>query len=332
MKVNFINFSDPKDNKCFLITGGELILKQEVVEIILDKLKNSGFNEKVSISQDELERMQEIASRNMGGSLFQENLILHIKHTSGKFPEKIKLFLEDAQIFNSPNIALIVESSIEKTPASGTWIKNFDANGLIINCSKLKIMEEKIWLKRQLNFLPKDLLPIFGSSIFQNNEANLLGQKNEVSLLKLLFLNQEKMSEAKTDHIIFGSGISAFELEDLLLNRDFKKALKTINFMKEHDRQNSAPIIWIIAKVINSCLESLKSSNKKSALINSGVWSSKINLYLNLIKEATANEFLSLNEEILKVDLINKGLMRAETWEQIERVILKLQDATSLQN
>ena len=332
MKVNFINFSDPKDHKCFLITGGELILKQEVVEIILVKLKSAGFNEKVSISQDELERIQEIASRNMGGSLFQENLILHIKHTSGKFPEKIKLFLEDAEIFNSPNIALIVESSIEKTPASGTWIKNFDANGLIINCSKLKIMEEKIWLKRQLNFLPKDLLPIFGSSIFQNNEANLLGQKNEVSLLKLLFLNQDKMSEAKTDHIIFGSGISAFELEDLLLNRDFKKALKTINFMKEHDRQNSAPIIWIIAKVINSCLESLKSSNKKSALINSGVWSSKINLYLNLIKQATAKEFLSLNEEILKVDLINKGLMRAETWEQIERVILKLQDATSLQN
>ena len=73
-------------------------------------------------------------------------------------------------------------------------------------------------------------------------------------------------------------------------------------------------------------------SNKKSALINSGVWSSKINLYLNLIKQATAKEFLSLNEEILKVDLINKGLMRAETWEQIERVILKLQDATSLQN
>ena len=53
--------------------------------------------------------------------------------------------------------------------------------------------------------------------------------------------------------------------------------------------------------------------------------------YINLIKQATAKEFLSLNEEILKVDLINKGLMKAETWEQIERVIIKLQDATSLQ-
>ena len=331
MKVNFLNFTDPKDHKFFLLTGGEFILKQDAVERILNNLQNHGFNEKVSIFQDDLDQLEEIVSRNIGGSLFQENLILHIKHSSGKFPEKIKSLLEDSNIFKSSNIALIIESSIEKIP-SGAWIKNFDAHGLIINCSKLKIMEEKMWLKRQLSFLPKDLLPIFGSSIFQNNEANLLGQKNEVALLKLLFLSQDESGEANTDHIIFGSGISAFELEDLLINRDFKKALITINFMREHDRQNSAPIIWIIAKVINSCLESLKASNKKSALVNSGVWSSKINLYLNLIKQARVKEFLGLNEEILKIDLINKGLMKADTWEQIERVILRLKDATALQN
>ena len=331
MKVNFLNFTDPKDHKFFLLTGGEFILKQDAVERILNNLQNHGFNEKVSIFQDDLDQLEEIVSRNIGGSLFQENLILHIKHSSGKFPEKIKSLLEDSNIFKSSNIALIIESSIEKIP-SGAWIKNFDAHGLIINCSKLKIMEEKMWLKRQLSFLPKDFLPIFGSSIFQNNEANLLGQKNEVALLKLLFLSQDESVEANTDHIIFGSGISAFELEDLLINRDFKKALITINFMREHDRQNSAPIIWIIAKVINSCLESLKASNKKSALVNSGVWSSKINLYLNLIKQARVKEFLGLNEEILKIDLINKGLMKADTWEQIERVILRLKDATALQN
>ena len=331
MKVNFLNFTDPKDHKFFLLTGGEFILKQDAVERILNNLQNHGFNEKVSIFQDNLDQLEEIVSRNIGGSLFQENLILHIKHSSGKFPEKIKSLLEDSNIFKSSNIALIIESSIEKIP-SGAWIKNFDAHGLIINCSKLKIMEEKMWLKKQLSFLPKDLLPIFGGSIFQNNEANLLGQKNEVALLKLLFLSQDESVEANTDHIIFGSGISAFELEDLLINRDFKKALITINFMREHDRQNSAPIIWIIAKVINSCLESLKASNKKSALVNSGVWSSKINLYLNLIKQARVKEFLGLNEEILKIDLINKGLMKADTWEQIERVILRLKDATALQN
>lgn len=328
MKVNFINFSNPKGHKYFLLTGGEFILKQEAISNILQKLAHDGFTEKISISQEEFEKIQEIISRNIGGSLFQENLIIHIKHTSGKFPEKIKSLLEDEQIFKYSNIALIIESSIEKTPTSGDWIRNFDSFGLIINCSKLKVMEEKIWLKRQLDFLPKNLLPIFGGSIFQNNEGNLLGQKNEVALLKILFLNEDSAQESETDHIIFGSGISAFELEDLLIQKNFKKVIKTINYMKEQDRQNSAPIIWIVAKVINSCLESLKAKDKKTALIRSGVWSSKINLYLDFLKEAKINEFLKLNEEILKVDLINKGLMKAETWEQIDRVILRLQDAT----
>jgi len=332
LKVNFLNFSDPKEHRYFLLTGSEFILKQEAIDTILLNLEKRGFKEKVSISQDEIDKTEELISRNLGGSLFQENLIFHIKHSSGKFPEKIKSLIEGKNLFRSSNIAFIIESSIEKPPTSGAWIKNFDAHGLIINCSKLKVIEEKMWLKRQLGFLPKDLLPIFGGSIFQNNEANLLGQKNEVALLKLLFLNKDENGEAKTDHILFGLGISPFELEDLLISRDFKKALKTIDFMREHDRQNSAPIIWIIAKVINSCLESLQASNKKSALINSGIWSSKINLYLDLIKQAKTKEFLDLNKEILKIDLINKGLLKAETWEQIERVILKLQDATGLQN
>mgnify|MGYP006250584619 FL=1 len=75
----------------------------------------------------------------------------------------------------------------------------------------------------------------------------------------------------------------------------------------------------------------MKATNKKSALIKSGVWSSKIGLYLEFIKQAKTKEFFRLNEEMLKIDLINKGLMKAETWEQIDRVILKLQDVTASQ-
>ena len=75
-------------------------------------------------------------------------------------------------------------------------------------------------------------------------------------------------------------------------------------------------------------MESLKSTNKKSALIESRYGDLKIGLYLDLIKQEIT-EFLKLNEEILKIDLINKGIMTAETWEQIDRVVIKLQEATA---
>ena len=50
MKVNFLNFSDPKDHRYFLLTGNEFILKEDAVNAILHDLKNNGFKEKVSVT------------------------------------------------------------------------------------------------------------------------------------------------------------------------------------------------------------------------------------------------------------------------------------------
>ena len=332
MKVNCLNFASSNDSRYLLLYGSELIIKQDIADQILQSLKAQGFNDKVSLHQDELDQAEEIIMRNVGGSLFQEKLILHLKHTSGKFPEKIKLILENQHLYNSDNLALIIESSIEKTPASGNWIKNMDEKGLIVNCGKLKTAEEKLWLKRQLEFLPKSLLPMFGGSIFQNNEGNLLGQMNEVRLLRLLFSSDQGIEETETNNIVFHSGLSAFELEDVIIDRKFEKVLQTIKFLKEHDSQNSAPLIWMIAKIINACLESSQAANKKSALIKSGVWSSKISQYLSLIKHSKTSEFMKLSEQILRLDLINKGIIKSNVWEQIEKIILQLKGVTEPQH
>ena len=332
MKVNCLNFASSNDSRYLLLYGSELIIKQDIADQILQSLKAQGFNDKVSLHQDELDQAEEIIMRNVGGSLFQEKLILHLKHTSGKFPEKIKLILENQHLYNSDNFALIIESSIEKTPASGNWIKNMDEKGLIVNCGKLKTAEEKLWLKRQLEFLPKSLLPMFGGSIFQNNEGNLLGQMNEVRLLRLLFSSDQDIEETETNNIVFHSGLSAFELEDVIIDRKFEKVLQTIKFLKEHDSQNSAPLIWMIAKIINACLESSQAANKKSALIKSGVWSSKISQYLSLIKHSKTSEFMKLSDQMLRLDLINKGIIKSNVWEQIEKIILQLKGVTEPQH
>lgn len=332
MKVNCLNFASSNDSRYLLLYGSELIIKQDIADQILQSLKAQGFNDKVSLHQDELDQAEEIIMRNVGGSLFQEKLILHLKHTSGKFPEKIKLILENQHLYNSDNLALIIESSIEKTPVSGNWIKNMDGKGLIVNCGKLKTAEEKLWLKRQLEFLPKSLLPMFGGSIFQNNEGNLLGQMNEVRLLRLLFSSDQDIEETETNNIVFHSGLSAFELEDVIIDRKFEKVLQTIKFLKEHDSQNSAPLIWMIAKIINACLESSQAANKKSALIKSGVWSSKISQYLSLIKHSKTSEFMKLSDQMLRLDLINKGIIKSNVWEQIEKIILQLKGVTEPQH
>ena len=46
--------------------------------------------------------------------------------------------------------------------------------------------------------------------------------------------------------------------------------------------------------------------------------------------EILSHKDLNVSEKT-KIDLINKGLMKADTWEQIDSLVLKLQDATALQ-
>ncbi len=116
-----------------MLHGSELILKQNIADSICQSLETDGFLEKILLTQDELEQAEEIIMRNIGGSLFQEKLILHLRHSSGKFPENIKAILESNHLYRSENISLIIESSSEKTPASGMWVKNIDEKGLIVD-------------------------------------------------------------------------------------------------------------------------------------------------------------------------------------------------------
>ena len=55
MKVNCLNFSDSKDSRYLFLYGSELIIKQDIADQILQSLKAQGFNDKVSLHQDELD-------------------------------------------------------------------------------------------------------------------------------------------------------------------------------------------------------------------------------------------------------------------------------------
>ena len=102
--------------------------------------------------------------------------------------------------------------------------------------------------------------------------SNAVGQILEAMGNAVEFETTDRQAEYESVRI----GDVAFELEDVIIDRKFEKVLQTIKFLKEHDSQNSAPLIWMIAKIINSCLESSQDTHQKSALIKNGVGSSKI--------------------------------------------------------
>ena len=60
--------------------------------------------------------------------------------------------------------------------------------------------------------------------------------------------------------------------------------------------------------------------------------SSKIGQYISLTKNSKTSEFMRLSDQMLRLDLINKGLIKSNVWEQIEKIILQLRGATEPQH
>ena len=238
-----------------------------------------------------------------------------------EFPEKIKSLLENNNIFKSSNIALIIESSIEKTPASGAWIKNFDANGLIINCSKLKTMEEKIWLKNQLEFVDDNDKKSFIDNIYEMNIGNLVAQQNEINILKLIYKSGMKASGIfENDSAEF----IPFDLEDEIIALNTSHALRIINSIKESEAHYAPLLVWIIGKIINNSTAAKQNSNPQSNLQKSGVWSNKISSYINFMKIHSMQKLISLQKNIYELDLTSKGLNKRNFWDDIDNIIIKM--------
>ena len=142
---------------------------------------------KKKIVQDkEIDRLDKVIAENVGGSLFASKIIIERSHTKGKIPESIQSIVDMNHLKTRDDIAIIIDSHVDKVSNSLKWVKKLDEIALIIESKKLKSFEEKIWLKQQLSFVESSKKSELVNKISALSSGNLVAQQNEIKLLKLM--------------------------------------------------------------------------------------------------------------------------------------------------
>ena len=323
--INLGKFLD-KSSNIFFIFGSEIILKNHVRSRILEKLKTRSFEEKIVLNDEDFKDIKSTIAANAGGSLFGSNVILELKHGSGKIPETItSIFNED--INNYKNISIIINTHIEKLSLSSNWAKKMDQSSLIVECKKLKSFEEQIWLKKNLNFIPQDYRSDIAKLLSDMNSGNLVAQQNEIELLKLLYLrNQENAKDIDDirNHMVNSSEFSPFELEDAILQGRTSKAIEIIKSLRKADSYSGPLLIWIISKITTLAFLASREAKPQLFLKNNGVWQSKINDYMSFIKKQSDNDLDIMQRNIYDLELALKGMIKKDFWLELESMICRL--------
>ena len=313
-----------KSPNILFIYGSEIVLKNNAKDDLFRQFKKEGFTEKKLISSEEFKDIEGIIVNNSAGSLFGSRTLIEIIHDSGKIPKYIIDICNIKNINKLENIKIIITSNIQKISNQASWVKIFDKHSLIIECNKLKSNEEKIWLKNKLNFLDSESLNFFGKKISETFTGNLIAQQNEVNFIKLIYKDE---NSTKKYFLNDSAEFSPYELEDSLLSFNTQKSLRIVNLIKLNEDHYAPLLVWIIGKVVNTSVSAFQSKNLKKSLSNSGVFNSKISIYMSFINNIKFDKLLLIQKNILNMDLASKGmagLKKEQFWQMIDNVIIKL--------
>ena len=304
-----------------LIHGKEMILKNEVKDFLTKDFAGQGFNETIIFEANELDGLLSAIQNNLGGGLFGSQLIIKIVHSEGRFPKALSEILEKIDLNNMSNIKIIIDSVSESISSNTKWIKDNKELIQIIECKKLKPLDEKKWLRDRLNFLDKKDADKVAKHLFDLNSSNLVAHRNDIEILKIL--HSAEKDSVSLENSISSSIHAPYELEDCILSLNEKKSIKILRQIKQNDPSSLALVIWVLDKLISTSMMAKKSASPKKYLENAKMWSTKITLYLSFIKKMEAS-LLSFSKDIFEIEKTFKVIKRFDAWKEVERLIIKI--------
>ena len=304
-----------------LIHGKEMILKNEVKDFLTKDFAVQGFDETIIFDTNELDGLLLAIQNNLGGGLFGSQLIIKIVHSEGRFPKALSEILEKIDLNNMSNIKIIIDSVSESISSNTKWIKDNKELIQIIECKKLKPLDEKKWLRDRLNFLDKKDADKVAKHLFDLNSSNLVAHRNDIEILKIL--HSAEKDSVSLENSISSSIHAPYELEDCILSLNEKKSIKILRQIKQNDPSSLALVIWVLDKLISTSMMAKKSASPKKYLENAKMWSTKITLYLSFIKKMEAS-LLSFSKDIFEIEKTFKGIKRFDAWKEVETLIIKI--------
>jgi len=310
-----------KSPQIFFVFGPEIVLKNNSSDLIKQFYEEKGFTERKTVFEKDFKNIEKLIIENAGGSLFGSKTIIEIFHNGGKIPKDITNIFEISNIEKMENIVIVIRSGLEKINQKTKWVKKMNALALIIQCTKLKSFEEKIWVKNQLDFMSEKNAKEYTERITDIYSGNLIAQNNEISILKLTYSEDRNDQDIGSDNAEF----LPYQLEDKIIELNTDYALRIAKSIKKNDDHYGPLLVFIIGKIITTSVSCHQ--NKNTSLEKAGIWKNKIPAYMNFIKKNTLKKMMPLQKKVYELDLASKGLAgitKDQFWQEIDNMIIDL--------
>lgn len=313
---------------CYLVTGDEHLLVQEILDAIRAAARTRGFGSRELFVQTTGFDWSDLSSAGGNLSLFAERQIIELRLPTGKPGVKGSAAIAEFAAKAGEDILFIVSApKLDRNGAGAKWVKALDKHGGVIQVWPVDGRELPGWINvrmKRIGLVPdRDAVRLIADRV----EGNLLAAEQEIEKLRLLH-GEGAITAADVDAAVADSSrFDVYKLVDAAVGGNASRALRILNGVRT---EGVEPVIvmWALTRELRT-LANLSGSVRNggdlsSAMRQARVWQNRQGLVRACIGRHQQGDFYALLKQCRDADAAAKGQKRADPWQLATRIVLDL--------
>jgi DNA polymerase-3 subunit delta len=309
----------------YLISGDELLLKQDATQWIRKSAKQAGFVERIRLSAMEPDQLYSLL---YSSSLLAEKRLIELDCREST-PNKImgKILQEYADNPASDLILLIITDKLDAKLARSAWVKSCEKSGVLVAIWPIPREQLPQWIQQRARKYKLQIQPDAANLLADYVEGNLIAAAQ--ALEKLYLLKWEKPVDAELIQSILSdeSHFTIFDFIDSLIAGDKLRSLHILEHLKEEGIEPTL-ILWGITRELRVLADYAKQIQQGYTLAQlfqqQRIFPRRqaaIRRFLNTFKAADCFHLLTHAAEI---DKVIKGAVKGDSFECLQLFCLRM--------
>ena len=316
---------------CYLVTGDEHLLVQEILDAIRAAARAQGFGTRDLFVQTTGFDWSELSAAGGNMSLFAERQIIELRLPTGKPGVKGSAAIAEFAANAGEDILFIVSApKLDRNAAKAKWASALDQQGAVVQVWPVSPRDLPGWINarmKQAGLQPdRDAVQLIADRV----EGNLLAAQQEIEKLRLLHGEGSITAEHVDAAVADSSRFDVYKLVDAAVGGNPSRALRILNGVRS---EGVEPVIvmWALIRELRTLAnlaDSIRNgTDLSSAMRQARVWQNRQGLVRACIGRHQSGDFYTLLKRSRDADAAAKGQMRADPWQLATDIVLDLASA-----
>ena len=326
----------------YCVTGDELLLRNETVDLIRQRCRDKLYNERISLVLEAYGAWEKIQESLQNTSLFADLKILEITLPGGKpgrqgGPALIQL-AEQLRGNGVDDVCVILSlPKLDKTTLNTKWAKAIWDSAVVIDTPTIAREHLPTWIKQRLALQNQRVDDETLSMIVDKVEGNLFAAHQEILKLGLMypegFIDAQAIYQAVHDVARY----DVFQLTNATLAGDAKRAVRILNGLQSEGE--ALPLVLALLTREIRTLYTLALARQQGREITSlfkslGIFGPRDRLIRASLERIQLKQLIGLIQHASDIDRLFKGFpvpgRLLDAWQELQRLVIKIAQPNAL--